>query len=123
MTDVNEKAEKFYNVVVEHLDRKTFWHYPDPECYINRCRWSSKRCDWTEIRCLVTAFWETAPDVNRKWKRAVKRTNMDPHSFHELLVGIFIGGARAPTLLDSLDEQERKAQATLTDNIENPKAP
>ena len=93
MTPDDPKLERFYDAVVYALDRTyTRWHLPDPECYVNRCRWSSKQCDWTEIRDIVRAFWKDAPDVNRRWKREAKRLRFDVDAFHELLLGIFIAG-------------------------------
>lgn len=101
---IRDQAAKNAWAQREQLAKDGVFHWPVLECYDGTCRrlgvaptgLVTRNCNWRDIRKLVTTFFQTAPDVDDDWKRAVRTTGFVPEDLHDLLLGVFLGGDDAP---------------------------
>lgn len=95
--------EAFYRTVVRVLREKYTWvHWPEYDCFNGLCkgfRLSNTDppvhpCSWEDVAHLVKRFFRRAPVVDAIWKSDAKDIGLDPDTFHDLMLGVFIGSQK-----------------------------
>lgn len=80
------------------------FHSPDRYCFEGECPWcltNIKDGNWIVILNLARAFWNKGPEVDDNWKRCAREVGLDPEGFHELLLGVFVGGGSGAVDVDA----------------------
>ena len=103
MTETADLKKFCTNVINRLADKKSLTHYPGVGCLENNCiPCLQKGYDWAALRETVAWFWEHGPEVDDNWKQAVRRTGLrhDADAFHDLCLGVFLGGGRSAEATD-----------------------
>lgn len=113
---MDEKLNDFYQTLCDLFSKTKGW--PDQSAgeftlTAGRCQACGIIHDVSVFCEIVSRFWEQGGDVDEDWRRLAKAHGFDPDSLHDIMLGVFVGGDRAPTLLGSLEEQRKKAIAAL----------
>lgn len=98
MIGKDRELDKFYDNLCDFLSRKKAW--PDGGIVglvQGVCHGCGYRHEWSVFHEIVTTFWEQGGDVNDNWKHVAKVHGFDADALHELMLGVFIGGDRAPS--------------------------
>lgn len=97
MTDDDKKLETFTCDVIEVVRVKNpNFHSPDRFCLEGVCPWcvtNIRDGNWNALVRLAQWFWRYAPDVSDNWRDKAQHADFDPDGLHELMLGVFIGGA------------------------------
>ena len=100
MIGKDKELDKFYDNLCDLLSQKKAW--PDGGIIGiveggGVCRACGSEHEWSVFHEIVTTFWEQGGDVNDNWKHVAKVHGFDADALHELMLGVFIGGDRAPS--------------------------
>ena len=101
MTTDDNKLIRFFDTVIRVLWKKcAYFHWPETECFEGSCSEGTitithplgRGCNWKALLELSAWFLKRGPNVDDNWKQIARKVGCNPESFHELLLGVFIGG-------------------------------